>query len=273
VTAPARTVLAAIGTGDAVASVLDIALRVGEVTNAAVEAVHVADGRDERIVALALRAGVPLRHLTGPAAGALLGAMDVPGVLAMVIGAGLSSDGHPVGPTARHVLERARKPVAVVPTNVAPSRALRRLLVPLEGSEASSRPILEMLFPLLATEVEVVVLHVFTDTTLPRMLDRPERDLELLGREFLAHHCPPATRVELLPGPVAARVSEVSAAHGADMVVLSWSQDSSEGRAQVVREVLGASALPVLLLPLAPGRDAVSSTGSAEPAGAAAPEE
>ena len=272
-TTPARIVLAAVGTGDAVGSVLDIALRIGEVTNAAVEAVHVADGRDERIVALALRAGVPLRHLTGPAAGALLGAMDVPGVLAMVVGAGLSSDGHPVGPTARHVLERARKPVAVVPANVAPSRELRRFLVPLEGSEASSRPILETLFPLLATEVEVVVLHVFTDTTLPRMLDRPERDLELLGREFLAHHCPPATRVELLPGPVATRVSEVSEAHGADMVVLSWSQDSSEGRAQVVREVLGASALPVLLLPVAPGRDAASPAGSAEPAGGPAPGE
>ena len=37
---------------------------------------------------------------------------------------------------------------------------------------------------------------------------------------------------------------------GADLVVLSWSRDTSAGRATVVREVLGASALPVLLLPV-----------------------
>jgi len=44
-------------------------------------------------------------------------------------------------------------------------------------------------------------------------------------------------------------VAEVSAEHGADLIVLSWSQDSSAGRAQVVREVLRASTLPVMLLP------------------------
>jgi hypothetical protein len=47
-------------------------------------------------------------------------------------------------------------------------------------------------------------------------------------------------------------VAEVSEEHRADLIVLSWSQDTSPERARVVREVLGASVLPVLLLPNTP---------------------
>ncbi len=132
---------------------------------------------------------------------------------------------------------------------------IRRLLLPLEGTEISSRPVLEHLCPLLGSGVELVVLHVFTDATLPAMLDRPDDDLRILGGEFLARHCPRATHIELRAGPVGRRVAEVSGERGADLVVLSWSQDSGAGRARVVREVLGASTLPVMLLPLAPSGD------------------
>jgi len=47
-------------------------------------------------------------------------------------------------------------------------------------------------------------------------------------------------------------VAEVSEEHRADLIVLSWSQDTSPERARVVSEVLGASVLPVLLLPNTP---------------------
>jgi hypothetical protein len=102
----------------------------------------------------------------------------------------------------------------------------------------------------LVAEVELIVLHVFTEVTLPTMLDRHYRDLEILGKEFLIRHHPQATHIELRPGPVAERVAEVSAEHGADLIVLSWSQDTTPGRALVIREVLGASTLPVMLLPV-----------------------
>ena len=35
-----------------------------------------------------------------------------------------------------------------------------------------------------------------------------------------------------------------------DLVVLSWAQDSSPGHAAVIRDVLGVSKVPVLLLPI-----------------------
>ena len=121
--------------------------------------------------------------------------------------------------------------------------------MPLEGSEQSSRPVAESLYPLIVKEVELVVLHVFTKDTVPRTLDRPERDLALWADEFLARFCAEAASIELRSGSVGGRVAEVCDERGVDLVVLSWSQDSSPGHAAVVRDVLGRSRTPVLLLP------------------------
>lgn len=238
--------------------VLRTGLNVGEMTGTAVEGVHVGTeppGGIEPLESLARQSGVTLRRLPGAAPQALAAALHQDKVVAMTIGAGTAhATEHTVGPTARYVIEHSRKPVVVVPDAAAPRRGkLERILVPLEGTETSSRPVLDALCPLLMTDVELIVLHVFTEQTVPRMLDRPSRDLPLIGREFLARHCPSASTIELRPGSVAARVAEVCAEHDADMVVLSWSQDTSKGRAKVVREVLGVSALPVLLLPTSPG--------------------
>ena len=108
----------------------------------------------------------------------------------------------------------------------------------------------ESLRPLLVGEVEPVVLHVFTKATMPRVLDRPVRDMALWGDEFLARFCPEAVGIELRAGSVGSHVAEVGAEQHADLVVLSWSQDASPGHAAVVRDVLGHSTIPVLLLPV-----------------------
>lgn len=141
--------------------------------------------------------------------------------------------------------------MVVAPEAISPG-VIRRLLLPLEGTEMSSQPVLERLLPLLVADIELVVLHIFTDATLPVMLDRPGRDLKISGREILTRHCPPANQVELRTGSVATWVAEVSEEHRANLIVLSWSQDTSPERARVVREVLGASVLPVLLPPNTP---------------------
>jgi len=95
------------------------------------------------------------------------------------------------------------------------------------------------------------VLHVFTAETVPRGLDRPGRDLELLDGEFLARHCPYAARLEWRTGPVGAQATDAYDEDDADLVALSWSQDSSAGHAAVVRHVLAMSTTPVLVLPVA----------------------
>ena len=175
-------------------------------------------------------------------------------VIAAVLGARRTSSGpRPVGRTAMHVLQRATKPIVVVSPDVgvgAAQRSIRRLLVPLEGNIESSRPILEMLGPLIVAEVELVVLHVFTRDTVPRTLDRPVRDMSMWGDEFAARFCPGAARVQLRVGTVGGEVAAMTGADAVDLIVLSWAQDSSPGHAAVIRDVLGVSTVPVLMLPI-----------------------
>ena len=246
-----RVVLAALDATTAARPALETAVRFAKLTAAEVQAVHV--GRDEpgTLGVLTIRAGVPLRLLSGSVEEAILDEIAAPDVIAAVIGArGTPTGPRPAGHTAEQLLTRANKPIVVVAPDAPASGGVRTLLIPLEGDETSSDPIMEALVPLLAADVELIVLHVFTRSTLPRMLDRPRRDMELLGNEFIAKHCPPATRIELRTGPVAASVAEVSKECSVDLVVLSWSQHSSPTRARIVREVVGASPVPVLLLPL-----------------------
>jgi len=248
-------VLAALDTGAAARPVLETALSIGRLFGADVEAVHVHDGSDETPSVLASRNEVRLQILAGPAEAALLGAISAPDVVVAVMGARRTPSGRrPTGHIALQVLERANKPIVIVPPESAglSPRVIRRLLLPLEGTEESSRPVLDCLRPLLATDVELTVVHVFTSHTLPRVLDHPARDLELLGGEFLARHCPDAADIVLEIGPVGPRVADLCTATKTDLVVLSWSQDSSPGHADVVRDVLGRSQVPVLLLPISP---------------------
>ena len=245
-------ILAALDATPAAQSVLEAALKVGEMTHTDVEAVHVPMADDRSVQLRTDRAHVPLRLLSGPLEPALLTAIEAPSTLVAVIGAKAATDDKRViGTTTRHIIERSTKPVVIVPPEFVLPGTFRRLLIPLEGTESSSRPVVEGLLPLLAAHVELIVLHVFTESTRPVMLDHPWRDLEMMGKEFLTRHLPRhEARIELRPGPVGTRVAEVCDEQRADLIVLSWSQDSAAGRARVVREVLGSAKLPILLLPL-----------------------
>jgi nucleotide-binding universal stress UspA family protein len=246
------TVVAALDTISVARGVLMSALALAERTGGEVSAVHAVGNAAEPLESLAAVLGVPLRQLSGPPGPAILEAIEADGVRCGVLGTReRRGRGRAVGSVTRYLLERTTKPVVVVPPETGLAAPLRRVLVPLEGTEASSIPVLLGLGPLLG-DVEAVVLHVFTEATLPKMLDRPYRDLELLGQEFLTEHCPVASAIELRAGPIAQSVAEVSAAHGAQLVVLSWHQEPAAGRARVLRELLETAALPVMVLP-APG--------------------
>jgi nucleotide-binding universal stress UspA family protein len=248
-----RTVLAALDTSPTALPVLETALGIADLTDATIEAVHVRTDPAETPAALAAHRGVRFRLLDGTVDQALLQAVREPVVIAAVIGArGTPGGRRPAGHTALHIVERSDKPVVVVPpvSVGASARPIRRLLIPLEGTDASSRPVAHGLLPLIAADVDLVVLHVFTSDTTPRVLDRPARDLQMLGGEFIARYFPNAARIELRGGTIAAQLADVCQREQADLIVLSWSRDFSAGRAAVIRWALGHSSVPVLLLPV-----------------------
>jgi hypothetical protein len=231
-------------------AVLDTAVYVGELSTSAVEPLHVRDGGLETPETLAARAGLSLRVLDPPPGPALVAALSDRRARTAAIGARSTPGGRqPVGATAQYVLERALKPVFVVPPEVPAPHRMHRALVPLEGDASSSSLVIAAAASLLGPSVELVVLHVFTAATLPAMVDRPEYDYEIVGKEFITRHLPGASRIELRPGPVDRRIREVAAECDAGLVVLVWSQQMGGERARVVRDVLGTSSVPTLLIP------------------------
>lgn len=248
----ADLVVACLDAGAAARTVLRAALRMGEAAGRPVLAVHVREDPDrpiDTVESLAAGSGVALEILDPPSETALLDRLGRDDVAAGVLGARSMPVGrHTLGSVTRHVIHRCRRPLLVVPTDVVSPRPFRRAVVPLEGGPDTSRPVLETVVPLLGEQVEAVVVHVFTGETLPAMLDRPVRDMKMLGERFLARHLPGAAHIEMHVGPVARKVAEVCETEQADLVVLSWSQTTISGRARTVMEILAGSAVPVLLV-------------------------
>lgn len=246
-------VLAAIDSSSAARPVLDTALGLAALTDATVEAVHVRENASPTPAALAAARGIAFRELEGDVEQALIRELHDPDVIVGVAGArGTPGGRRPVGRTALRLLVRAAKPLVVVPPDAvcAPSRPPRRFLIPLEGTDTSARAIALQLVPLTPDGTELVVVHVFTTSTAPPMMDHPEWNLELWRDEFQARYLPAARCVHLRSGPVGARIIEAATETGADMIVLSWSQDAAPGRAAVVRAVLEHAQGPILLLPV-----------------------
>jgi len=246
-------VVAALDTAADAEAILDTAVRIGEMAGADVEAVHVRSNREQSVSALnlcATRHMAPLHVLDGPVEATLLRSLDATDVEAAVLGTRSSQEDPHLGQIAAGILRSLNKSMVFVPPDAVLPGDIRRLVVALEGTDMTSGPVLDLLERIVQKDIELVVVHVFTDETLPAMLDRPYRDLEFLGQKFLAHHCPRATEIRLRQGPVAASINEIAAEGGCDLVVLSWSQDFSPGRAQVIHEVLESSVAPVLVLPV-----------------------
>ncbi len=243
--------------------VLDAAVRLGEVAGARVGAVHVRTSPDsDRLAADLCRSrSVELQILDAPVAEALLGRLAESGVDAGVLGArSTAGGGRPVGSVTRAVIDRCAVPVMVVPPESVDPPPFRTALVPLEGTAPTSSPIQAWL-PRFAEHLELLVLHVFTPDTVPRMLDRPVRDMAMIKETFTERHLPRAVDAEMRPGHVAlciidcCRRGPADGGSGIDLVILSWLQPAGAGRAQTIMEVLSLSPLPTLLLPAAtPGR-------------------
>jgi len=214
-----RTVLAAIDASPAAQPVLDTALGMASLTDATVEAVHVREMATSTSQAIASRRGVPIREVEGDVETCLLRELNRDEVILGVVGArGTPTGRRPVGHTALQLLRRTAKPLVVA--------------------------------PLLGGNAELVAVHVFTTATAPPMIDHPEWGLEAWGAEFLARYCPEASQIDLRTGPVGGRVLDAAADAAADLIVLSWSQDTSPGHAVVVQHVLERSPVPILLLPV-----------------------
>lgn len=246
-------VLAAIDASPCAPAVMQTAVSIAELFEATVTALHVRENSSDGPLQMALTAGIELHETTGPPIGAIVAAADEPDVVAVVLGArGVRRGPRPAGHTALEVISRVNKPVVVVPPDGTRAARIARVLAPLEGTDESSRAIADVLALAARRGVDILVLHVHTPEAVPPFQDQPHHQVPAWQREFLARFvsAPPA-RVEIIQrvGTPAERVVAVARDAEADVMALGWSQDLSPGRANVIREALAHSTMPVLLVP------------------------
>jgi nucleotide-binding universal stress UspA family protein len=253
-------VIAAIDNTAAAQAVLAAAGPIAELFEATLEAVHVRDDGVRTARGTAVAAGLALREVTGPVVGALVSEARSPDVVALVVGARATPAGRrPAGHIALDIIQAATIPVAVVPPEPRRPSRLERLVVPLDGTATTARALEGIIEIACRHEVDVVVLHVRDEASLPPFSDQPQHEAEAWEQEFMARYCSaPSARAEFRVGVPASAVVDLVADSEADMVALGWHQDLAPGRADVVREVLERSRVPILLVPVEAARASAS---------------
>lgn len=249
-----KKVLAALDASFAVTPVLAAALSLGDLLEAEVEAIHVTTDAGPTVERSAEAVGVPLRVVAGEVVERLVEAGEADDVAALVVGArGVPTDPRPLGTTARAVATSVRKPVLIVPPDVAVPPTLRRILVPLEGTVSSSMAPASLIELARNARIEVVALHVLGSWDIPAFTDQPQHEHDAWASEFLARYCPfgiGSVRLELRIGRAEDLVPRVAEESRSDLIALGWARELAPGRAPVVRAALERSGLPVLLVPV-----------------------
>ena len=204
-----NVVLAAIDHTGVADSVVETATTWAEIAGAAVRIIHV---RESPTTAASVSdrfgdryAEHELLVVDGNPSDEIVRAVADPDVALVVVGARQEVDGaRPAGHIALSIVERANKPVVVVPpcaggaSATERSSTIRRALVPLEGSAHTSEAIAATLRLLTGAGIELIALHVFDADSVPAFWDQPSHAAESYAADFVSRWCAePGT--ELLP--------------------------------------------------------------------------
>lgn len=246
-----RTVIGALDDSSAARSVARVTRVVAEMLRARPRALHVAENGGRTAQAAAAAEDLELETREGDVVDVLIAAAEDADVI--VLG---STDrprtGEALGHVARELMVRVPTPVVLVPpmTQVHPGSAT--MLVPLDGTPQSS-PAFQRTCALIGTAAcDVTALHVFDDQRLPAFGDQVHHETEAWLSEFTHRHCDASIPVhlELRVGRPADQVLTVAAEQHAALIALGWNQHLDPGRALTLRELIGHSNTPLLLLPI-----------------------
>jgi nucleotide-binding universal stress UspA family protein len=247
-------VIAALDNSLAARPVIATAQSLAKLFDARVEALHVRSNGNRVAASEAAAAGLELRLVTGPTVERLAEWANADDVAALVVGArGTPAGARPVGSTAFELMTSLGKPLVVVPPDVAGRGELRRVLVPLEGTISTSLAPRRLIELASDAELDILLLHVHDEASLPAFTDQPQHEADAWAEEFLARYMPGSVgdvRLEMRVGRREEEILRAADEMGADLIALGWSQDLAQGRATVVRAVLERGRVPVLLVPV-----------------------
>jgi hypothetical protein len=247
-------VIAALGNNSAARPIAAVAESLALLLGDRVDAIHVQDNGDRIARGVAEAAGLVLREPEGPVVEALVRCGEDDDVDALVLGARQAPGGQlRLEGTAFAVATTLAKPVVIVPPDAAAKGRLERVLVPLEASVSSSLAPRAVIALAGDARLEVVVLHVREEASLPAFTDQPQHEDRAWAEEFLARYCPSGlgdVRLDVRVGRCEELVPLVAEECGADLIALGWSQVLAEHRAPIVRATLTRARVPVMLIPV-----------------------
>ncbi len=242
-------IVAAIDNSPAARPVLWVARALGPVLGAEVEAVHVVDEEGDTAAAVADSLGVPYRVLPGDdALPAILGYVAGSEVSLVVVGARRRLQSLDLGHLAGQIAENLDKPVVVVPPETRSMERLHRIMVALEATPAKARGLSNVISVAAAAELDIVVVHVDDERSIPSFSDQEAHETRAYADEFLARYLPGAgpARLELRVGDPADEIINLAQPSTVDLLALGWPRDPERGA--VARRVLRHSHVPVLLV-------------------------
>jgi nucleotide-binding universal stress UspA family protein len=248
-----NTVIASVDNSAATRPVLAAAIALAGVLGASVEAIQVVDrepaGRTAQ--ASADSYNVPLSTVAGEPLEALVRLATEDTVAACVLGVRSRPGGRrPAGHIALALADAIDKPVAVVPPECTPSLVLHRVVIAMEGEQGKARRLRRALDLASGAGLELTVVHVDDEGSMPLFSDQVQYETESYARQFLARYChgAPEARLELRVGRPADQILAVVNDVQPDMLAIGWPQRREQGRGLVALEILRRAGVPVLLV-------------------------
>jgi nucleotide-binding universal stress UspA family protein len=252
------TVIAAIDNSMAARPVLAMASALAEIFGAEVRAMYISDeeGLTERTSAETL--GIEYCRCPGDPLEEICRAAEAADVVGVVVGArGKRATGH-VGHLARQIADAVVKPVIVVPPEAEPATHLHNVVIAMEGNPHKARGLKSAVEVAAGADLDITVVHVDDETSIPSFSDQVAHDAEAYADEFLERylHGAKSAHLEMRIGVPAYEIIDLTCTTAVDLLAIGWPQSASADRGVVGHAVLDRSHVPVLLIALDEDGDA-----------------
>lgn len=209
--------------------------------------------------------GLVIDQCTGLLADAIVREAAARNTVLIVMCVPAQPDGPALESVLGDVLLTAPCPVVLVPSiRIRQPWALRRLVLPHDGTPTSAAAIAPTADLASRAGADLVVLHVATPSderpaesgafVVPRYLDQPQHEWPAWSREFLERvRCLgyPANmeklRLVLAHGEAGTAILEFARSNASDLVALAWRGSLEPERAQTIRRVISEASCPVIV--------------------------
>ncbi len=243
-------VIAAVDHVTASQSVIGLAQAVSEALDASLEILFLVAEADEAEPTAEV-GGPPSRTHRGDPVEGLASAAEEADVVAIVLGAHsaaahLRAPGH----LAMALADRIDKPVLMVPAVALVPDRLRTVVVAMEGTPGKARVLQRSIAISTSAGLEIVVVHVDEEESIPSFSDQVQHETEAYAQEFFARHLmgAPQMRLELRFGDPATEVLSAVESAEAELIVVGWPQDPTRGH--IARRIVARSGVPVMMFPI-----------------------